>query len=96
MMHRRSRSTLLAAAPVLAALLTGCGALRPPGIPPVPSMPRFGEAGGATTPAQSCTPFIASAHAALATVGTDPAAAHTGYAMAIHQYHSCLAIETSR
>lgn len=76
----------VAAALTLTVLASGCGLHRiePPFPPPFRVDVRSASCGGA----------IARAHTALATAGTAPAdiaAAHASHALAMHEYHGCLA-----
>jgi len=83
------------AAPVAALailLVAGCALIQPPPIPPVP---RLGQHDGAQDVA--CVTALGQAHGALAAAGAaagDPsaiAAAHAAHAVAMHEYHTCLA-----
>lgn len=73
-------------------LLAGCALIQPP---PIPRMPRLGQHGGPGDAA--CVTALARAHGALAAAGAaagDPqqiAAAHAAHAVAMSEYHTCLA-----
>jgi hypothetical protein len=72
-------------------LLAGCALIQPP---PVPRVPRIALRGGGDA---ACVTYVSQAHAALAAAGAaagDPsatAAAHAASAVAMHEYHTCLA-----
>ena len=72
-------------------LLAGCALMQPP---PVPRVPRIALRGGGDA---ACETYVSQAHAALAAAGAaagDPAAtaaAHAANAVAMHEYHTCLA-----
>ena len=73
-------------------LLAGCALLQPPPVPRAPSLWQLGGAGDA-----ACMTALGRAHGALAAAGAaagDPsatAAAHAANAVAMHEYHTCLA-----
>ena len=75
-----------------ALLLAGCALIQPPPVPRVPSFALSGGGGDA-----GCAAYVSQAHAALAAAGAaagDPsatAAAHAASAVAMHEYHMCLA-----
>jgi hypothetical protein len=88
------RIHVVPAALTLTLLVSGCGLHRiePPFPPPfrvdVGSVFRPGGGPG------SCAGTVARAHSSLAMAGTAPsdiAAAHASHALAMHEYHGCLA-----
>jgi hypothetical protein len=95
-MARRSSTRSILGAALVAGLATlllgGCAYIQPP---PVPRMPRLGVWGGSED--ATCAAEIGRAHAALAAAGAaagDPsatAAAHAASAVAMGEYHACLA-----
>ena len=88
----RSVSGTALATGLMTLLLGGCALIQPPPVPRLPGSGQHGVAGDA-----SCATSLGQAHAALAAAGAaagDPsatAAAHATHAMAMHEYHTCLA-----
>lgn len=83
-------SRIAVSALTLGLLVSGCGLQRIE--PPfrVDLRPALGVGGRPT----SCAGSIARAHSALATAASSPgdiAAAHASHAIAMHEYHGCLA-----